>query len=78
MPEKGVKLTPKDHLLTTSEIIRLVNVFAKEGVEKIRFTGGEPLVKADIVDIIRDIKAIQGIYANLPLSIVEELLYNQL
>ena len=44
MPEEGVPLTPNENLLTSEEIIRLVRVFASEGVDKIRFTGGEPLV----------------------------------
>lgn len=44
MPEEGVELTPNGNLLTTSEIIKLVSLFAEEGVDKVRFTGGEPLV----------------------------------
>ena len=45
MPEDGVDLTPSDQLLTTEEIIKLVRLFSEEGVDKIRFTGGEPTVK---------------------------------
>ena len=45
MPEDGVDLTPSEQLLTTEEIIKLVKLFAEEGVDKIRFTGGEPTVK---------------------------------
>lgn len=44
MPEEGVELTPNNNILSTSEIIKLVSLFAEEGVNKIRFTGGEPLV----------------------------------
>ena len=44
MPEEGVELTPTTELLSTEEIIKLVHLFAAEGVNKIRFTGGEPLV----------------------------------
>ena len=52
MPEDGVQLTQKERLLSTEEIITLATLFVKEGVKKIRLTGGEPLVRADIVDII--------------------------
>ncbi|GIX74557.1 molybdenum cofactor biosynthesis protein 1 [Caerostris extrusa] len=53
MPEEGVSLTPKKHLLTTNEVISLASLFVKLGVTKIRFTGGEPLIRKDLVDIIR-------------------------
>ncbi|KFM61898.1 Molybdenum cofactor biosynthesis protein 1, partial [Stegodyphus mimosarum] len=52
MPEEGVPLTPKSHLLTTKEIISLASIFAKLGVTKIRLTGGEPLIRKDIVEIV--------------------------
>ncbi|OPJ72412.1 hypothetical protein AV530_018840 [Patagioenas fasciata monilis] len=52
MPEEGVQLTPKSELLTAQEIITLAKLFVKEGVEKIRLTGGEPLIRPDVVDIV--------------------------
>ena len=52
MPEEGLPLTQKERLLTTEEILKLAALFVKEGVTKIRLTGGEPLVRADIVDLI--------------------------
>ena len=61
MPEKGVKLTANEKLLTGSEIIQIVKFFAKNGVNKVRFTGGEPLVRKDCVDIIREVGKIDGI-----------------
>ena len=51
MPEEGVELTPNTELLNTEEIITLANLFVKEGVRKIRLTGGEPLVRKDIVEL---------------------------
>jgi molybdenum cofactor biosynthesis protein A len=51
MPDEGVSLTPSPSLLTTPEIIRLVSIFASRGVTKVRLTGGEPLVRPDLVDI---------------------------
>lgn len=52
MPEEGVQLTPKSELLSTQEIITLARLFVKEGVDKIRLTGGEPLIRPDVIDII--------------------------
>ena len=52
MPEEGVELSPRDSLLTTEEIVRLARLFAASGVNKIRLTGGEPLVHKDIVKIV--------------------------
>ncbi|XP_068239463.1 molybdenum cofactor biosynthesis protein 1-like [Palaemon carinicauda] len=52
MPEEGVALTPKQQLLTTQEIIRLARLFISEGVDKVRLTGGEPMVRKDLVTIV--------------------------
>ncbi|XP_034936164.1 molybdenum cofactor biosynthesis protein 1 isoform X2 [Chelonus insularis] len=52
MPEEGVKLSKNDQILTTDEIIRLSTLFVRNGVKKIRLTGGEPTVRKDIVNII--------------------------
>lgn len=52
MPEEGVPLTPKVDLLSTEEILMLARLFVKEGVDKIRLTGGEPLIRPDVVDIV--------------------------
>lgn len=62
MPEEGIchKLNHKD-ILRIEEIIAFVQVAAKEGIRKVRITGGEPLVRKGIVDLIRAIKAIDGI-----------------
>ena len=53
MPEEGVELTPPSDLLTNDEITRLARLFAYEGVTKIRLTGGEPLIRKDIIGIVR-------------------------
>lgn len=52
MPEEGVDLTPKEKLLSTAEILQLSEMFVQEGITKIRLTGGEPLVRKDLVHII--------------------------
>ena len=52
MPEDGIQLTPKSHLLTADEIISIAETFVNLGVTKIRLTGGEPLVRKDAAAII--------------------------
>jgi cyclic pyranopterin phosphate synthase len=61
MPEEGVELSPNDKLLTTSEIIRIAKLFAAEGVDKIRLTGGEPTIRKDIVELCQELGRIEGI-----------------
>ena len=52
MPEDGISLTPKSHLMTADEIVSIAQTFVNLGVTKIRLTGGEPLVRKDARDII--------------------------
>ncbi len=61
MPEDGV--CKKDHadMLTEDEIITAVEAAAALGITKIRITGGEPLVKKNIVSICRRAAAVEGI-----------------
>ena len=54
MPEEGVNLSPKDHILKADEIIQLGRLFVGEGITKIRLTGGEPLVRPDLKEIISE------------------------
>ncbi|XP_071482684.1 molybdenum cofactor biosynthesis protein 1-like, partial [Diadema antillarum] len=61
MPEEGVSLTPRERLLSTDEILRLAKLFVSEGVDKIRLTGGEPLVRKDIVDIVAGLRELEGL-----------------
>lgn len=52
MPEEGVKLSPKSHLMTYEEIYDIAKTFVDNGVTKIRLTGGEPLIRKDIPVIL--------------------------
>lgn len=63
MPEEGVALTPNAHLLTSQEVVTLARLFASQGVDKIRLTGGEPLVRRDIADIVGSLSSLPGIKA---------------
>jgi cyclic pyranopterin phosphate synthase len=51
MPAERVKLTAQQNLLT-DEVIHLAELFVKQGVTKIRLTGGEPTIRKDLCDII--------------------------
>ena len=52
---------PRESLLDFDEIERLVRVFVRHGVEKVRLTGGEPLVRAGLEDLVARIARIDGI-----------------
>ncbi|MBM4341454.1 MAG: GTP 3',8-cyclase MoaA, partial [Deltaproteobacteria bacterium] len=57
----GLPLTPHEEVLTYEEILRIVRVFTKEGISKIRLTGGEPLVRKGIVDFLSRLSEIEEI-----------------
>ncbi len=61
MPKDGVEYTPHEQILSYEEIIRLCKCIVNLGIKKIKITGGEPLVRRDIIELIRDIKKIDGI-----------------
>ncbi|XP_066252075.1 molybdenum cofactor biosynthesis protein 1 [Euwallacea similis] len=61
MPEEGVILSQKPNLLTTNEIIKISELFVKQGVNKIRLTGGEPTIRKDLVEIIGKLKSLTGL-----------------
>lgn len=53
MPINGVPLSPKSNLMTAEEVYEIAKVFVKNGVDKIRLTGGEPLLRKDFPAIIQ-------------------------
>ena len=53
MPEASYTWLPRSELLTFEELGALVSVFAALGVDKVRFTGGEPLRRKDLPDLVR-------------------------
>jgi len=52
MPADGIDLTPKPHLMTADEVVKIASAVVGLGVDKIRLTGGEPLVRKDAREII--------------------------
>ena len=61
MPEQEYVWLPKQSILTFEEITRLVRVFASLGVEKVRLTGGEPLLRHDLPALTAMIARVPGI-----------------
>lgn len=61
MPEEGVCKRDHHEMMTEEEVITAVKVAASLGITKIRLTGGEPLVKRNIVSICRKVAAVEGI-----------------
>jgi len=61
MPEEGIPLISHHEMLTYEEILRIVRVFASQGISKVRLTGGEPLVRKGIVDFISSLSLIEEI-----------------
>lgn len=61
MPEEGIEKQAHDRILSNEDCIELVEMFADLGVEKIRLTGGEPLVRKGLSGLIKGIKAVEGI-----------------
>ncbi len=58
MPEQGVPWLPRDTMLSTPEIVRLAGVAVDLGIEEIRLTGGEPLLRRDLVDVVAGLAAL--------------------
>lgn len=51
MPADGIALSPKASLMTADEIFSIARIFVENGVDKIRLTGGEPLLRKDFPEI---------------------------
>jgi cyclic pyranopterin phosphate synthase len=58
MPEEDYDFTPAARLMQTKEVEQLARLFVKDGVTKIRLTGGEPLVRKDAGKIIESLSAL--------------------
>ncbi|MDZ7717483.1 MAG: GTP 3',8-cyclase MoaA [Balneolaceae bacterium] len=55
MPEEGIDLTPKSHICSYEELLQIIDTFIELGVNKIRLTGGEPLVRKDADHILHEL-----------------------
>ena len=61
MPETGIRFLPKHEILSYEEIERITRILAAMGITKVRITGGEPFVRADLMKLLRSIHAIEGV-----------------
>ena len=61
MPEDGVCKKGHEEMLTQEETVQAVQAAASLGISKIRITGGEPLIKKNIVSLCREVKNVPGV-----------------
>lgn len=57
----GATHATRADVLDATELVRLVGVFVRLGVKRVRLTGGEPTMRGDLVDIVRKLRALTGI-----------------
>jgi cyclic pyranopterin phosphate synthase len=61
MPLQGLQFLPKPELLTAEEIERVVRAAVSVGFSKFRLTGGEPTLRADLIEIVERVAAVPGV-----------------
>jgi cyclic pyranopterin phosphate synthase len=76
MPNENVQFVPRDEILSFEEITRFVRVVSQMGVRRLRLTGGEPLVRADLPRLVKQLSALPGV-DDLALTTNGMLLANQ-
>jgi cyclic pyranopterin phosphate synthase len=61
MPDEGIEFQPREEILSYEEVLAVVRVGASMGLRKVRLTGGEPLVRHGIVDLVAMVSGVPGI-----------------
>lgn len=61
VPECGVTRIPTERLLTEEELLRITRAAAKEGIAHVKVTGGEPLLRPNLAELVQKIREIPGI-----------------
>ncbi|HFC53707.1 MAG TPA: GTP 3',8-cyclase MoaA [Gammaproteobacteria bacterium] len=61
IPPGGVEAAARSEFLSYEELSRLIGLFAGLGVSKVRFTGGEPLIRRDMVELVRQVAGLPGV-----------------
>ena len=61
MPTEGIQWMPHDFILSFEEILRLMRISTQLGFRRFRITGGEPLVRKDILDFLREAAQLPGV-----------------
>ncbi len=60
MPHDGVAWLPRDELMSFEEIVRIAEAAIALGIRDFKLTGGEPLLRADLADLVRKLRALPG------------------
>lgn len=61
MPAEGIKIISHKEILSYDEIVDVVKVAVEMGVDKVRITGGEPLVRKNVIYLVEKLAAMEGI-----------------
>jgi cyclic pyranopterin phosphate synthase len=61
MPHELQEWLPREEILTFEETLRLIRIAAELGVSKVRITGGEPLTRRGVLDLVRELPKIRGV-----------------
>ena len=61
MPEEGIDYVPRKDLLSYEEMLRLSKVLSVQGISKIRITGGEPFLRKNLIDFLKELSIVPGI-----------------
>src|SRR5437016_3126566 len=61
MPPEGIELLPRAHFLTYAEMQRAVRIMCSLGIRKVRLTGGEPLLRKDLHDLVALLRDTPGL-----------------
>lgn len=59
MPAEGLPWMPRSEMLTDEEMLRVIGLFVRDGVTQVRLTGGEPLLRRSLVDLVQGIAALR-------------------
>ena len=66
MPAEGLPWLKKAEILSYEEILRIARVAVDIGIEQIRLTGGEPLVRRDLSELVRQLHQLEGLRSLSP------------
>jgi GTP 3',8-cyclase len=61
MPKEGISQFGPSEILSYEEILRIARLAVKMGINKVRLTGGEPLVRKDVTHLIRELSRLEGV-----------------
>ncbi len=61
MPNEGIDFVKQNQLMSYEELLRVASILSKQGVSKVRITGGEPFLRKDIMYFIKSLSEIKGI-----------------